>query len=457
MVVLIADLVFERDKWLLSSLAGIGVLAALVPVITLALDGADRSMFGGAYEVDGFALVMKALFLVVGYVVILLSTNYIAEGDYHEGEYYFLLVSSLLGMSVMASARDLVSIFVALELLSIPAYMLAAWRKRDLKGNEAGLKYYLMGVFASAVLLYGMSLLYGITGSTLLTEIGAQIGAEAVQRADHHAGDPVRHRGLRLQGLRRPLPHVGPRHLRGGARRRSPRSWPWPPRRRASWPCSPWSSWPSTAGRDVVEPLMWVLAAITMTVGNLIALRQTNIVRMLAYSSVAQAGFMLAPLAVVGDAGQEALTAVVVYLLIYAAMNLGAFAVVIAVARRTGSAEIDSFRGLFQYSPGLAVADVGVPVRPGRHPAAGRVGGQVRGVPGAAVRRDRLRGAALAVVVAVNSVIALFYYANVARQMWFQDAPEGETTPIRVPFSLTAALGHLGARAPWPSASSPAW
>ena len=177
-LVLLADLVFERDKWLIPSLTGIGVLAALVPVLTLALDGTDRVMFDGAYVVDDFALVMKALFLIAGYVVILLSTNYIAEGDYHEGEYYFLLLSSLLGMSVMASARDLISIFVALELLSIPAYMLAAWRKRDLKGNEAGLKYYLMGVFASAVLLYGMSLLYGVTGSTLLTEIGAQIGAK---------------------------------------------------------------------------------------------------------------------------------------------------------------------------------------------------------------------------------------------------------------------------------------
>ena len=106
---------------------------------------------------------------------------------------------------------------------------------------------------------------------------------------------------------------------------------------------------------DVVEPLMWVLAAITMTVGNLIALRQTNIVRLLAYSSVAQAGFMIAPLAVIGDAGEEALTAVIVYLVVYTAMNLGAFAVVIAVARRTESGEIDSYRGLFQYSPALAV------------------------------------------------------------------------------------------------------
>ena len=95
----------------------------------------------------------------------LLSTNYIAEGDYWEGEYYILLLSSVLGMMVMASARDLISIFIALELLSIPAYMLAAWRKRDLKGNEAGMKYYLMGVFASAVMLYGMSLIYGFTGT----------------------------------------------------------------------------------------------------------------------------------------------------------------------------------------------------------------------------------------------------------------------------------------------------
>jgi NADH-quinone oxidoreductase subunit N len=109
-----------------------------VPVLTLAVDGADRSMFGGAYVVDNFALVLKALFLRAGYVVVLLSTNYIAEGDYCEGEYYFLLLSSLLGMIVMASARDLITIFVALELLSIPAYMLAGWRKRDLQGNEAG-------------------------------------------------------------------------------------------------------------------------------------------------------------------------------------------------------------------------------------------------------------------------------------------------------------------------------
>jgi NADH-quinone oxidoreductase subunit N len=135
-VVLLADLVIPEDrKVLVTNLAGIGVLGAMIPIITLALDGNDRTMFGGAYVVDRYALVMKGLFIATGYIVLLMSTNYVADGDYYEGEYSFLLLSSILGMTVMASARDLLSIFVALEMLSIPAYMLAGWRKRDPKSN----------------------------------------------------------------------------------------------------------------------------------------------------------------------------------------------------------------------------------------------------------------------------------------------------------------------------------
>jgi NADH-quinone oxidoreductase subunit N len=168
--------VLERGRRYMAGLAGVGLLITLIPVMTLAIDGTDRVMFGGAYVVDDFSLVMKALFLITGYIVVLLSTNYIAEGDYWENEYYGLLLASLMGMVVMASARDLVTIFVALELLSIPAYLLAAWRKRDMRGNEAGMKYYLLGVFASAIMLYGMSLLYGASGSTKLAVIGESIG-----------------------------------------------------------------------------------------------------------------------------------------------------------------------------------------------------------------------------------------------------------------------------------------
>jgi NADH-quinone oxidoreductase subunit N len=177
-----------------------------------------------------------------------------------------------------------------------------------------------------------------------------------------------------------------------------------------------------------------------MTVGNLIALRQTNIVRLLAYSGVAQAGFMLAPLAVVGTNPEGALRAIVTYLLIYAAMNLGAFAVVLAVARKTRSAEIETWGGLFEYAPGLTVlmslflfSLAGIP------PLGGWLAKFV--VFRALVEPDlTVGGISLAVIVAVNSVIALYYYANIAREMWMKPVPDGDRTPVRIPFSLGAAL-----------------
>src|SRR4051812_24699375 len=178
-LVLVVDLfVSEQRKWITSTIAGLVLLLATLPLVTLAttgdLDEHARAMFDGRYVVDNFSLVIKALFLLIGYVVVLLSTNEIEEGGYYEGEYYVLLLSSVLGMVMMASARDLISVFVALELLSIPSYMLAAWRKRDSKSNEAGVKYYVLGVFASSVMLYGMSLLYGAANSTKLVDIGAK-------------------------------------------------------------------------------------------------------------------------------------------------------------------------------------------------------------------------------------------------------------------------------------------
>jgi NADH-quinone oxidoreductase subunit N len=442
-LVLLLDLVAEeRGRWATSSVAGVGLLASLVPVVTLAVDGSDRVMFGGAYVVDDFALVFKALFLLAGYVVVLMSTDYIAEGDYYEGEYYFMLLSSLLGMTVMASARDLISIFVALELLSIPAYLLAGWRKRDLKGNEASLKYYLLGVFATAVMLYGMSLVFGVTGSTVLTDIGASLQRESADIPLVAVGIVFVVVGFAFKVSAVPFHTWAPDTYEG-----------------APTPITAFLSVASKAagfvallqlvfigffGRnDVWAPMFWILAALTMTVGNLIALRQTNVVRLLAYSSVAQAGYMLVPLAVAGDIDGgpgTSIEAVVSYLLIYAAMNLGAFAVVMAVARKTRSGEVASFGGLFEYAPGLATlmtvflfALAGIP------PLAGWLAKFVMfravldaGTPWAIV---------LGVIAAVNSVVALFYYASVAREMWMRPVPDEDRTPIRVPASLSVALG----------------
>ena len=204
---------------------------------------------------------------------------------------------------------------------------------------------------------------------------------------------------------------------------------------------------------------MWVLAALSMTIGNVVALRQTNLVRMLAYSGISQAGFILAPMAVVGQIGGDALTTVVTYLLIYAAMNLGAFTVVMAVARKTGSAEISTFGGLFNYAPSLAVlmtvflfSLAGIP------PLGGWLAKFV--AFRAVVDADTGWAYALAVVMAVNSVIALAYYANVAKEMWMNPAPDGDQAPVRVPVSLTRGPRHHRACSPWRSASPrgrPSW
>ncbi len=437
--VLLLDIVkLEDAKRFVSGLTGIAALASLIPIVSLALDGTDRSLFGGAYVVDNMALVLKAMFLITGYVVTLLASNYMAEGDFWESEFYVMLLSSLLGMVVMSSARDLVTIFVALELLSIPAYMMAAWEKRNLRSNEAGLKYYLMGVFASALMLYGMSLLFGVSGSTLLTDINASI-------SDPSSSTPIITLGIVLVivGFGFKVSAV-PFH-----------SWAPDTYEGAPTPVTAFLAVGSKAagfvaliqlvfvgflGRsDVVEPMMWVLAAASMTVGNLIALRQTNVVRLLAYSGVAQAGFMLAPFAVVGSNAEDALVAVVTYLLIYAAMNLAAFGVVIAVSRRTQSGEIASFGGLFSYAPAMAVTmTVALASLAGIPPLGGWFAKFV--VFRALVAADTGWGYSLAIVVAVNSVIAFYYYGLVLKAMWFSDTPDGDTAPLKVPASLVSAL-----------------
>lgn len=437
--VLVDSIGGDRSRWAASTIAGLGLLGALIPVTTLAYDATTRSMFDGGYVVDTFALVLKGLFLLSGYVVVLISTNYIAEGDYWEGEYYQLVLASVLGMLVMASSRDLVGIFIALELLSIPAYMLAAWRKRDLRSDEAGIKYYLMGVFASAILLYGMSLLFGVTGVTNLADVGRVIGGGESSTPIVTLAVLFVLIGFGFKVSLVPFHTWAPDTYEG-----------------APTPVTAFLAVSSKAagfvalvqlvivafpGRmDVVQPLLFVLATATMFVGNLIALRQNNMVRMLAYSGIAQAGYILAPLAVTPAADLDrALHAVVSYLLIYAAMNLAAFAVVIAVARKTRSAELESFGGLFSYAPGLTVAMTlalfslaGIPP----------LGGWFAkfGVFAALAAPGTTAGYALAVVVGLNSVIALYYYARLARAMWMDDVPDGDTTPIKVPVSIKAAL-----------------
>ena len=441
-LVLMLDLfIDERKKWMLTAISSFTLLAAMVPVLMLALSETEvRTMFDGRYVVDNFSLVMKAVFLLAGYVVVLLSSSHIEQGEYWRGEYWFLLLTSLLGMLMMASSRDLVSIFVALEFLSIPAYMLAAWRKRDPKSNEAGVKYFLLGVFASAVMLYGMSLMYGVANSTLLTEIGAKFTATGEFSSVHALAVVFVVVGFAFKVSAVPFHTWAPDTYEG-----------------APTPVTAFLSVASKAAgfvalvvllytafplaQDIWQPFIWVLSALTMTIGNVLALKQHNIVRMIAYSSISQGGFVLMPLAVAGlsGSGTTALRSVVLYMIVYAATNLGVFAIILAVSNKTRSGEVSSYGGLFSYAPALGVlmtlflaSLAGIP------PFGGWIAKFVAFQ--SLIQSQSVWGYALAIVGAVNSVVAFGYYGNVMREIWMRPVPDNDTTAISVPGSLKLAL-----------------
>ena len=400
---LVADLVVpDRDAWQSSRIASIGVLAALDPVITLAADGDDRFLFGGAYVVDHYALALKGFFLVATYITILISVDYIGEGDYYKGEFYFLLLTSTFGMMIMASARDLITLFVALETISIPTFILAAFRKHDRNSNEAGVKYYLIGVLSSALMLYGMSFIFGDHG------LHEAVGDLGVRRLARQRARCSRSRSSCRSSASRSRSSAVPFHF-------------WAPDTYEGAPT------PVTAFLSVASKAGGFVALITIiyfgfygdrrqrrrrVVGrDLGARRALDDVRQprrappdehrphagvlvdragwVHARAVRGRGHRRAPTAAPSVAA-KAMSAVVIYLLIYGAMNLGAFAVVIAVARRTGSAEISSYAGLFATSPGARGHDDDLHGVARRHPDPRGLVRQVRDVPLDHRRRHRM-------------------------------------------------------------------
>jgi NADH-quinone oxidoreductase subunit N len=440
--VLALDLMLPRPKkYWTATVAVAGTALALVPLAILAFDGEVRSMFDGSYVVDEFALVLKGLFLVAAYIVFLMSHNYIESERYYQGEYYFLLLASVLGSLVMASSRDLIILFIGIELVTGPLYMLAGWRKGDVKSNEASMKYFIIGILSTAILLYGMSFLYGLTGEITFSGLAEATAGMADEPALIMAVLLVIVGfGFKISAV--PFHFWAPDTYEG-----------------APTPITAYLSVNSKAAgfvamllvmylalpgvTNVWGPALWLLAALSMTIANLAALRQTNIVRLLAYSSVAQAGFMLVPFAAAGVAGadlEEAFAATVIYLVIYALMNLGAFAVVIAGARKTRSGELSAWSGLARVDPKLGVliavfffSLAGIP------PLAGWF------AKFAMFRSVMIAGGTatvvLAVIAAINAVIALYYYAKVVKSVWLDD-PIGEIADDVEPVgSLSLALG----------------
>ncbi|HEU5113916.1 MAG TPA: NADH-quinone oxidoreductase subunit N [Acidimicrobiia bacterium] len=452
------DLILPRPKkfWV-ATLAVAGIAVAAVPLVMLAADGTTRSMFDGSYVVDEFAVILKGLFIVSAYIVLLMSHHYIESERFYQGEYYFLLLASVLGSLVMASSRDLIILFIGLELTTGPLYLLAGWRKGDAKSNEASMKYFILGVLSTAIMLYGMSLLFGLTGEVTfagLAEATAGLADEPIMVVALFG--LIVGFGFKISAV--PFHFWAPDTYEG-----------------APTPVTAYLSVNSKAAgfvafllimyqalpgiSEVWAPALWILAVLSMTVGNLAALRQTNIVRLLAYSSIAQAGFMLVPFAAAAVAGAdlaEAFSATLVYLVIYAVMNLGAFAVVIAGARKTRSGEIRAWSGLSQVDVRLAVlvavfffSLAGIP------PLAGWFAkfAMFRSV----IIAGGTATVTLAAIAAVNSVIALYYYARVVKAVWLDDpvgefAPDVEAAPagslrlaLLVSLVITVAIGFFPA------------
>jgi len=432
--VLVADLATppERKRWL-GWLAVAGVVAAAAACVALlgdlgVLGGAGVRVFADTYTVDAFAVYFKLVALAAVALVGVVSLDFFPGRTSHLGEVFALLLFAGVGLLLMASASDLILLLLSIEFVSLSSYLLAGFLKADPKSNEAGVKYFLYGAATTGVMAYGFSLLYGLAGSTSLYDIASRLG-----RAGPAAYLAV---GMALAGFGFKVSMV-PFHQ-------------WTPDvyEGAPTPVTAFLSvGPKAAGFAALvrtlsvgiplEQVNWplllaVLSALTMTVGNLLALLQRNLKRMLAYSSIAHAGYVLIALA--AWKSPWALPGLLYYLLAYLFMNLGAFFVAMVAAQGTGSDEIPDHAGLSQRAPWVAAAMVvfmlsltGIP------PTAGFFGKFY--LFAAAVDAGLLWLAALGVA---NSVVSLYYYVGVLRALYLMPAPVAD--PVAVAPGLRAGV-----------------
>jgi NADH-quinone oxidoreductase subunit N len=437
-LVLVVDLFLERAKVVANYLAIAGTLVAAGALASLA-PGGTRVTFGGSFVVDNYALLFKALFLGSLLLVLLMSNRYINAGSYYQGEFYFLILSSFVGMLLMPSSRDLLMLFLSLEIVSATGFIAAGFRKGDARSNEGALKFLLIGVLSTAVMLFGMSLVYGLTGSLQLGQIALRLQAAGTEPVG------VMSVFLVVTGFAFKV-SAAPFHF-------------WAPDAYEGSPV-PVAAYLSVASKAAGfagllqvtfvafpsyarywAPAFAVLAALTMLIGNVVALAQTNMVRLLAYSSVAQAGYMLVPFAVgnsgAPDARAKAFQAVLIYLLYYGVTNLGAFAVVTLVSQRQPGNLLADYDGLGRRSPGLAaVMTLFLLSLAGWPPFAGWYAKFV--VFQAALSAGQTSLTVLAVFMAVMTVVAFFYYLSIVGRMWLSPPPEEAVAAGRpVPSAFT--------------------
>ncbi len=453
LLVLLAGLVMALDVvWPESRKRALGLLTAgglaLSGVVALIVVHPDNALvFGGMIRNDLTALIFRLLFVFAGAVVCLISVD--SPGVARKGEYYTIILGAVLGMNFMAAAADLIMLYLAIETTSIALYLLAGFLRDDDKSAESGLKYFLFGAFTSTVMLYGFSLLYGFTGKTNLYELSAALtSGGAPLLAPTLAALLLVLVGFGFKVSAVPFHFWSPDVYEG-----------------APTPITAFISVASKAAGFAVlvrvmlavfpglesywAPLIAVVSVFTMTLGNTLALAQRNIKRMLAYSSIAQAGYALIGLATLTPAG---IAATIFYLMMYTVTNLVTFGAIILASRVIGSDEIADYAGLSRRSPGLALAFLIGFLSLGGMPPLGGFFGKFF-VFTAAVDAGLVW---LAVVGVLNAIIGLYYYLIVLKVVYlYRSERDNERISVPRPYALAlwacaAGILLLGTlSAPW--------
>jgi len=415
-IILLVDVFVKRTR-LTFTLAVIGILVDLI--FALLQGGKPYTGFNGMVVIDGFAVFLNALFLVSGFAGLALAYNYNKRMDLDRGEYYVLLLFSISGMMLMASAADLIVVFLALELLSIPLYVLAGFARPQADSEEAALKYFLLGAFAGGFVVYGVALIFGATGSTALQGITTAIKAGSADLPLILIGAALFLVGFAFKVAVVPF-HMWTPDVYQGA----------PSAVTAFMAVGAKSAGFAALLRVFITafpaleldltPVFWALAALTMIIGNFLAIAQGNIKRMLAYSSIAHAGYIFMALVTFGQeaVAPDAVAASLFYLLAYAVTSFGAWSVVIALEKKEGKGlALNDYAGLGAKYPGLAAAMLvfmlsftGVP------PTLGFVGKFF-------LFRTILEGGfvGLALVGVLTSLVSAYYYLRILVIMYMQE------------------------------------
>ena len=404
-----------------------------------ALDG-----FYGMVRIDGFALVFKAIFLIASALAIAIAMRFLDIEREQHGEYYALVLFATVGMMFLGSGYDLISLYIALELMAVTFYVLVAFTKRERRSNEAGMKYFLLGAFSSGILLYGMSLLYGVAGSTNLGDIGQKIATSpAGVRPMLLLGMIALAAGLFFKISAVPFHMWAPDAYEGAPT--SVTAFLSTGSKAASFALYARIFFVALAPMQIDwAPLLGIVAALTIVVGNWAAITQENSKRLLAYSSISNAGYLLLGIIANNTYGNIGL---VIYLLVYTLMNMGAFGVIISLRRRGIIGDnVDDMTGLAQKAPGMAAMMGIFMLSLGGLPGTGGFIGKYFLLWGLLQRGDTDHKSWyywLAGWAVINIVVSFYYYIRFIRVMYLGDRVADEQPLTMSPALRTALVAAL--------------